>query len=127
MIANPYTVVWLLFEGGYYLRAAFISLGSRRIATTIGIGLHAGNTDRHDRCWQQYAQPLSPAVSRGNESQNTNRPRDSSVSVDGNYQYAHSCTAHTSRGYYLRVAFISLRAPNCAATIGGRQLFEGGV
>ena len=51
MIANPYTVVWLLFEGGYYLRAAFISLGSRRIATTTGIGLHAGDTDRHDRCW----------------------------------------------------------------------------
>ena len=33
----------------------------------------------------------------------------------------------SSCGYYSRAVFISLRAPDCAATIRGRQLFEGGV
>ena len=57
------------------------------------------------------------AVSRGNKSQNTNSPRDSSVSVGSInfYQYIRSCPAYTSRGNYSRVA-----------TIRGWQLFEGG-
>ena len=31
------------------------------------------------------------------------------------------------RGYYSRVAFISLKASDCAATSQGQQLFEGGI
>ena len=34
------------------------------------------------------------------------------------------CTAYSSRGYYSRVAFILLRAPDCVATIWKWQLFE---
>ena len=37
-----------------------------------------------------------------------------------------ACAAFTSRGYYLRVAFISFRVSDCAGTIRGRLLFEGG-
>ena len=35
--------------------------------------------------------------------------------------------AYSSRSYYSRAAFISLGAPDCAATIRGRRLIEGGV
>ena len=38
-----------------------------------------------------------------------------------------ACAAYSSRGYYMWVAFISLRAPDYVATIRGRQLFKGGV
>ena len=44
-----------------------------------------------------------------------NRPRDSSVSVSGNYHYAHSCVMHTSRGYYLRAALSKHRKTYSAA------------
>ena len=56
---------------------------------------------------------LSLAVTHGNESWTTNSPRDSSVSVGSNY----SCAMYTNHGYYSRAAFISLEAPDCAATI----------
>ena len=38
-----------------------------------------------------------------------------------------ACGAYSSYGYYLRAAFVSLRASDCAATIRGQRLFEGGV
>ena len=34
---------------------------------------------------------------------------------------------YTSHGYYLKAVFILFRASNCAATIRGQRLFEGGV
>ena len=59
------------------------------------------------QCGQQYTQPLSPAVRCGKDSQNTNTPRDCSVSVSSNYQ------SH-------------VRAPCIPAmtTIRGRRLIE---
>ena len=41
----------------------------------------------------------------------------------------HSCAAHTSHNYCLRVglAFISLGAHDCVATIWGRRLFKSGI
>ena len=46
--------------------------------------------------------------------------------------YMHVCVPHivatySSHGYYSRAVFILLRAPNCAATTGEQQLFEGSV
>ena len=41
--------------------------------------------------------------------------------------YTHSCATCTNRNHYSKVAFISLRASNCAATIRGRQLLEGNI
>ena len=77
--------------------------------------LKTAMTVRH---YQLFAQPLSPAVSRGNESYYTNSPSASLVTVVRKYS---SCS------YYLRAAFISLRASDCAATIQGQRLFEAGV
>ena len=56
------------------------------------------------RC-QKYAQPLSPAVSHGNDSYNTNSPSASVVTIRN---HSHTCApaVFTSRGYYLRVVFI---------------------
>ena len=45
-----FVLVRLLLEGGYYLRVAFISLGSRQIATTLN-KVHVGDTARSDGCW----------------------------------------------------------------------------
>ena len=39
--------------------------------------------------------------------------------------YSHKCAAYSSRGYYSwRAVFISLRAPDCTATIQGWRLFK---
>ena len=45
-----FVLVWLLLKEGYYLRVAFISLRSRRIATTPN-KVHVGDTARPDRRW----------------------------------------------------------------------------
>ena len=45
-----FVLVWLLLKDGYYLRVAFISLGSRRIATTLN-KVCVGDTARPDRRW----------------------------------------------------------------------------
>ena len=86
------------------------------------------NTVTAVRHCQWYAQPLSSTVSCGKESYNTNSPR---ASLAGNHRQKLSqsclCAMYTSRGYFSRVAFILLRASNCAATIRGWWLFEGGV
>ena len=67
------------------------------------------------RC-RLYTQPLSPAVSRGNDSYNKKRPSTSVVTVVTKHLYTCACVVFTSRGYYSR-----------AATIRGWPLFEGGV
>ena len=72
-------------------------------------------------------QTLSPVVSRGNESYNINSPNISPVIVVRNYLHTCVFATYSSCGYYSRAVFILLRAPDCAATIQGRQLFEAGV
>ena len=72
-------------------------------------------------------QPFSTAVSRGNELHITNSPSASSLIFVRNYSRMCVHVACTSRCYYSRVAFISLRASECAATIQGQWLFEGGI
>jgi len=59
-------------------------------------------------------QPLSLAVSLGNESYNANNP-----SASCRHKLFTKCAhaACSSCGYYSRVPFISLRAPDCVATI----------
>ena len=57
------------------------------------------------RC-QQYAQPLSPAVIRGNDSYNTNRPSASVVTIIRNHSYTCASAVFTSCGYYSKAAFI---------------------
>ena len=64
-----------------------------------------------------YVQPLSHAVSCGNELYNTNSPSASLVIVVSNYSHTYTCAIYTSRGYYSRAAFISFSASNYAATI----------
>ena len=44
-----------------------------------------------------------------------NSPSTSPMTVVRNY--LHMCAVYSSRGYYLRTAFISLRASDSAATI----------
>jgi len=51
-----------------------------------------------------------------NESYYTNSPSLSPMTV--------TCATYGNRSYYLRVAFISLRASDCAATIWRQRLFE---
>ena len=78
------------------------------------------------RC-QYYAQPLSPAVSSGNDSYNTNSPRASVVTHKKIFRtrghVPRLLAAATIQG---RRLFRS-RASDCAANIRGRPLFEGGV
>jgi len=40
--------------------------------------------------------------------------------------YSHTCFAYTTCGYFMRAAFVLLRALDCVATIQGRWLFKGG-
>ena len=70
---------------------------------------------------------LSSAVSRGNELYNMNSTSASLVTIVRNYSHCVPCAAYSNCGYYLRAAFISLRPSDCAATIQGQQLFEGGI
>ena len=65
------------------------------------------------------AQPLSPAVSHGNKSYNTNSPTTSLVIIVRNYFHTCACATYSSHSYYSRAAFISFRAPDCVATIWG--------
>ena len=64
------------------------------------------------RCCQQYAQPVSPAVSRGNNSYKTNSPSASVVTIVRNHLHtcACVCAAFISCGYYSRVVFISFKS-----------------
>ena len=115
---------WLLFEGGYYLRVANYFLGKP--------------TDINDS-WIRFVQAIQwwllDAVSSssslsvllsvcGNEPYNMSSLSVSLVTVVRNYLHRCVCAACTSRGYYLKVAFILLRASNRAATLRGRCLFE---
>ena len=61
------------------------------------------------RC-QQHVQHLSPSVSRGNDSYNTNSPNASRVTVVRNHLHTCARAAFTSRGYYSRAAFISFKS-----------------
>ena len=49
------------------------------------------------------------------------------MTIIRNYLHLYVYAVYTSHSYYLRVVFILLRASNCAATIRGQRLFEGGV
>ena len=40
--------------------------------------------------------------------------------------YLHTCSAYTTRGYFMRAVLILLRAFNCVAAIQGQWLFKGG-
>ena len=83
------------------------------------------NTVMTVRHCQFYMQPLSPSVSCGTELYNTNSPVVSPVSIVRNY--LHTCSAYTTHGYFMRAAFVLLRALDCVATIQGRWLFEGSI
>ena len=85
------------------------------------IKVHTSDTVMTVRNCQQQAQPLSPAVSRGNKLHNTNSPVVSLVNVIRNYSHTCVCTAYSSRSYYSRVALI------CSELLIVRLLFEGGV
>ena len=56
-----------------------------------------------------------------------NSPSGSLLTIVINYSHTCACAAYTSHGYYLRAAFISVRASDCAAIIRGQLLFEGSV
>ena len=120
--------VRLLFEGGYYSRVVFIFLESLETSTMVGTS-EMVTTAR--RC-QLYAQPLSPAVSCGNDSYNTNSPSASVVTIVRNLSYMYTCVCamFSSRGYYSRAAFTAFRSSGlCSyylrvATIRGWCLFE---
>ena len=58
----------------------------------------------------QYAQPLSPTVSHGNDSYNTNSLSASVVTVVRNHLHACARAGFTSCGYYSRAAFISFKS-----------------
>ena len=110
---------WLLFEGGYYSRVATIRgwllyEGGyySRVATIRGWLLFEGGYIA--RCCQWYTEPLSPGVNCGTT-------RTIRIVPVGNrrQKYSHTCACamSTSRGYYLRVVFISLKASERAVTI----------
>ena len=105
----------LLVLCGYHSRAATIrgrclflwkagrhqrQLDKVRKSATVMVARHC----------QEYAQPLSPAVSRGNGSYNTNSPSASVVTIIRNHSHTCACVAFTSRGYYSRTAFISFKS-----------------
>ena len=48
-------------------------------------------------------------------------------SIIRNYLHMCACANYSFHSYYSRIAFISLIAPDCVATIQAWQLFEGGV
>ena len=70
-------------------------------------------------------QSLSPAVSCGNDSYNTNSSSASVVTIIRNHSHMCACAAFTSRGYYSGRYLFRSRALDCTATIWGRRLFEG--
>ena len=107
------------FLRSYYLRAATIrgwcffpwKACMSNLVTTVR------------RC-QKYTQPLSSAVSCGNESYYTNSPTTSLVTVVRNHSQSCLCATYTSHSYYSRAAFISLRASSCVVTIQWQCLFK---
>ena len=112
----------LLFEGGNYSRVAFISLERNQWWLDK---VHTSDTVTTVRHFQRFAQPLSPAVSRGNELYNVNSSSASPMTIVRNHSHTCVCRNSTcSSGYYLRTAFILFRVSDCAATIWGRHLFE---
>ena len=62
------------------------------------------------RCCQYNKQPLSPAVSRGNNSYNTNSPSASVVTVIRKHSHTCVCATFTSHGYYSTAGFISFKS-----------------
>ena len=62
------------------------------------------------RCCQQYAQPVSPAVSCGNDLYKTNSPSASVATIVRNHSHTCACAAFISCGYYSRVVFISFKS-----------------
>ena len=95
----------LLVLCGYYSRAAFISLETWRHQRWLD-KVRTSETVMVARCYRLYAQPLSPAVSRGNNSYNKKRPSASVVTVVTKHSYTCVCVVFTSHGYYSRVATI---------------------
>ena len=93
----------------YYSRAAFISLESPWTSTKSWIR-YASETMTVARRCQYYAEPLTPAVSRGYDSYNTNSLSASVVTVVRNYSHTCACAAFTSRSYYSRAVFISFKS-----------------
>ena len=116
-LRHGYYLFHCLFLCGYYLRAATIQgrclflWEARRHHQWLNKVCTSDIVTTVRRC-QWFAQPLSPAVSRGND---MNDPSASPVMVVR--KYSHMCAAYTNCGYYSRVAFISPRACDCAATI----------
>ena len=94
--------VRLLFEGGVYFfgKSGDINNSWIRHVRAVIVARHC----------QQYVQPLSPAVSRCNDSYNTNSPSASVVTIIRNHSHMCARAAFTSRSYYLRVAFISFKS-----------------
>ena len=94
--------VRLLFEGGVYFfgKPGDINNSWIRHVRAVIVARHC----------QQYVQPLSLAVSRCNDSYNTNSPSASVVTIIRNHSHMCARAAFTSRSYYLRVAFISFKS-----------------
>ena len=61
-------------------------------------------------CDGDGCKPLSLAVSRGNDSYNTNSPSASVVTVVRNHSHMCARAEFTSCGYYLRAAFVSFKS-----------------
>ena len=70
----------------YNSRAAFISLKARRHQRRLD-RVRTNETVTIARHCQWYAQPLSPADSRGNDSYNTNGPSPGVVTIVRNYSH----------------------------------------
>ena len=125
-----------------YFAARLCSYYSR-VATIWGRHLFLWKARQHqrqlDRVWLQYewvrqwqlldavsSMPLSPAVSRGNDSYNTNTRSASVLTVVRDHSHMCVCATFTScRGYCSRVVIQELQ--NVQLLIKGRPLLEGGI
>ena len=111
------TIFHCSFFCGYYLTAS-ISLGSPQTSTMVWIKyIQAIQWQMLKHC-QYFVQPLSPAVSRRNESFNMNCPSASLLTR----KYLHTCAcAAQVATFTIWGQCFSLRASSCAA------LFEGSI
>ena len=76
------------------------------------------------RC-QKYAQPLSPAVSRGNDSYSKNRSSASVVTVIRNRLHTCVCVLRLLAAAIIRgQCLFHSRASDCRVTIPGQRLFK---
>ena len=127
---SRYTVYFisLIRRCGYFFFAACLSTGGWRIFLWKPADINDGwiSYVRAIQRWlldavSSLAQPLSPAVSRGNELYNTNCPSDSLVTIVRNYLCMCACAllvaVATIRGQHLFHSELPIV----------RLLFEGGV